>query len=181
MMAGPATSGSEVLLDQNRRIAAAQGADAATIAAQVGFVMSLNSLIRAGDTEAVRRYASDHNAALPPERQQSAAALDPLAGTYFDSLVRYDPKPALTALRVPVLAFYGDKDLQVSAAQNAPLAQQLPAKSPSADVHVFPGLNHLMQPADTGLPAEYATIETTIAPEVLDYVTTWLRAHAPPP
>jgi hypothetical protein len=38
----------------------------------------------------------------------------------------------------------------------------------------LPGLNHLLQPAKTGLPAEYAQVETTIAPAALDAITSWL-------
>jgi len=41
----------------------------------------------------------------------------------------------------------------------------------------LPGLNHLLQPARTGLPAEYAQIETTIAPAALDAITAWIRAR----
>ena len=42
----------------------------------------------------------------------------------------------------------------------------------------LPGLNHLLQPATTGLPAEYAEIETTIAPAALDRITTWILEQA---
>ena len=39
----------------------------------------------------------------------------------------------------------------------------------------LPGLNHLLQTAKTGLPAEYGQIEETIAPAALDAITTWIR------
>ncbi|MGE0449055.1 MAG: hypothetical protein AB7Q29_05660 [Vicinamibacterales bacterium] len=44
------------------------------------------------------------------------------------------------------------------------------------------GMNHLFQHADTGAVEEYATIEETIAPEVLSLITTWIteRAASPP-
>ncbi len=38
----------------------------------------------------------------------------------------------------------------------------------------LPGLNHLMQPAGTGSPTEYAAIGTTVAPEAIDLVIGWL-------
>ena len=79
-----------------------------------------------------------------------------------------------------MLAFFGDKDQQVLATHNeGPMRENL-AGSPDATVHTFPGLNHLMQPATTGTLSEYATIETTIAPEVLTYVTEWLTRRFPP-
>lgn len=37
-----------------------------------------------------------------------------------------------------------------------------------------------MQPAETGSPAEYPAIETTIAPEVLDYIGNWLAQRVTP-
>jgi hypothetical protein len=40
-------------------------------------------------------------------------------------------------------------------------------------------LNHLMQPATSGTLTEYATIETTLAPEVLDLITRWLKRRYP--
>ena len=72
----------------------------------------------------------------------------------------HDPAPSLDALAVPVLAFYGGQDLQVP-------------------VETFPDLNHLMQPATSGAPTEYATIETTLAPEVVDVITRWLKQRYP--
>jgi fermentation-respiration switch protein FrsA (DUF1100 family) len=99
---------------------------------------------------------------------------------YMTSFITHDPKPTLQALRVPVLAFFGDKDQQVLATQNeGPMRENL-AAAPDATVHTFPGLNHLMQPTATGKPSEYSTIETTIDPAVLTYVTDWLTQRVPP-
>ena len=39
----------------------------------------------------------------------------------------------------------------------------------------LPGLNHLFQHAETGLPAEYIKIEETFSPEVLALMTSWIR------
>jgi len=40
---------------------------------------------------------------------------------------------------------------------------------------VFPGLNHMFQPAVTGSPVEYSDIEETIAPAVLQEIVNWLN------
>jgi uncharacterized protein len=37
------------------------------------------------------------------------------------------------------------------------------------------GLNHLFQTATTGAPAEYATIDETVAPQVLDLIASWIN------
>lgn len=180
MMAGPAASGQAVLLAQNRALLAARHASANEVADQIGFVDTLTTLLRNGDPDEARQYATEHNAALPPDQRQPESAIDGYLSTNFTSFVDYDPAAALQSLRMPVLAFYGSKDLQVPADQNAPLARTLLASDPDADVHVFEGLNHLMQPATTGSPTEYGQIPITIAPEVLEYVTGWLTRRVPP-
>ena len=39
---------------------------------------------------------------------------------------------------------------------------------------IYPDLNHLLQPADKGLPSEYAKIETTLSPNVVKDIHNWL-------
>jgi len=41
-------------------------------------------------------------------------------------------------------------------------------------VDELPGLNHLFQAAKTGSPAEYAEIEETMSPVVLEKVSSWI-------
>jgi hypothetical protein len=38
----------------------------------------------------------------------------------------------------------------------------------------MPGLNHLFQKCDKGLPAEYGEIEETLSPEILKILATWI-------
>lgn len=179
-MAGPAASGKEVLLAQNQALLAAHNASADEVAARIGFVDTLATLLLNGDPDQARQYAIEHNAALPPEQRQPESVLDRFLTTNFTSFLGYDPAAALASLRIPAAAIFGSKDLQVPADQNVPLARTLLASNPDAEVHLFDGLNHLMQPATTGSPAEYGQIRTTIAPEVLEYLTGWLHRHVPP-
>ncbi|WP_052314134.1 alpha/beta hydrolase family protein [Nocardia thailandica] len=180
LMAGPSVVGADVLVEQNRLLLAARGAPPERIDEQVAYLTAWTGLLRAGDLAGARDLARRHNAGLPEDERAPDAVVDALTTPYTAALVAYDPAPALRALRVPVLAFYGDKDLQVPAAQNeAPMRAAL-SGSPAATVHTFPGLNHLMQPARTGTPAEYATIETTVDPAVLAFVTAWLTQQIPP-
>ena len=43
---------------------------------------------------------------------------------------------------------------------------------------MLPGLNHLFQPADTGLMMEYGQIETTLDPAVIETVVDWVAARS---
>jgi len=64
-----------------------------------------------------------------------------------------------------------------SRGRNAPAIETALKQGGNRDATVvrLPGLNHLLQPATTGLPAEYAQIEETMAPAALDAITTWIR------
>ncbi|WP_433759784.1 alpha/beta hydrolase family protein [Nocardia sp. CA-135398] len=177
LMAGPSVPGWEVLIEQNRALLSAGGAPQSRVDDQVSYITEWTNLIRSGNMAAAKDLAYRHNESLPPNQRASAETLDAYNTTYMASFITYDPAPALSALRIPVLAFFGTKDMQVLANQNEqPMRDRLSA-DPDATVHVFPGLNHLMQPADSGLPGEYTSIETTIAPDVLTYTTTWLNQH----
>ncbi|WP_406231803.1 alpha/beta hydrolase family protein [Nocardia sp. NBC_01009] len=179
-MAGPSVVGADVVNEQTELIGAAQGTPPGELDRQVRDTAALTTLLRTGDIEGANKLAREQNAALPEDKRAKAADLDAQITPYFAALVAYDPAPALKALRVPVLAFYGGKDLQVPAAQNEQPMRDNLAADPDATVLTFPGLNHLMQPTETGLPSEYNNIETTISPEVLTYVTTWLTQRIPP-
>jgi pimeloyl-ACP methyl ester carboxylesterase len=102
-----------------------------------------------------------------------------LATPWFRYLLAYDPAPVLARIRVPVLALFGEKDVQVPPAQSAPVMERAFSAGGVRDatVTVFAGLNHLFQHAETGLIAEYAAIEETVAPEVLEAIAGWIAAR----
>jgi uncharacterized protein len=90
------------------------------------------------------------------------------AGPRQRSFLDYDPGPALAALPVPVLAVYGDQDVQVPPDQSVPVLEALLAGEPDATVRVLPGLDHGLRPVEDGGDA-------AIAPEVLDLVAGWME------
>jgi hypothetical protein len=96
------------------------------------------------------------------------------------AFLAYDPAGTLGRLDVPVLALLAELDVQVLADQNEmPLTDVLGASaSPHWEVRVLPGLNHLFQEAATGAVGEYAVIEQTIDPLVLDVITEWILGRA---
>ncbi len=179
-MAGPAVSGADVLIEQTKLIGTANGTPADELDKSVRQTTEISALLKAGDIAGAKALARKQNAESPPDQRATDEQIDASMTTYFAALIAYDPAPALQALRMPVLAFYGGKDLQVPPAQSeGPMRANL-ANDPDATVHVFPGLNHLMQPTQTGNPKEYVDIETSVAPEVLTYVTAWLTQRIPP-
>lgn len=71
----------------------------------------------------------------------------------------------------------GEKDLQVPAKENIPLIEKALKQGGNRQVviKVFPNLNHMFQECKTGAPAEYGSIEQTIAPVVLETTTNWIK------
>lgn len=180
LMAGPGVPGADVLVEQTRLITAANGAPADVVDNQVRETAELAALLKVGDVAGAKELVRKQNAAKPADQRAPEAEVTAGITPYLAALVAYDPAPALNALRIPVLAFYGGNDLQVPPGQSEQPMRAGLAADPDATVHVFPGLNHLMQPTETGLPTEYATIETTISPEVLTFVTGWLTQRIQP-
>lgn len=176
-LAGPAVSGADIITEQVRRMAAASGQppeEVAEIADRQARLMAAVAA-NADDAEAVRREVESAAVAagLPPETAARTARA--MSSAWYRGYVAYDPAEAIRTTRVPMLAIFGGKDLQVPADQNAPVVSRL---KPDADVVVLPGLNHLFQPADTGLMAEYGQIETTLDPSVIETVVDWVAARA---
>lgn len=91
----------------------------------------------------------------------------------------FDPKPILMKVKCPVLAINGALDVQVTPKENlAGIEEALEAGgNTNFTVKELPGLNHLLQTADTGTFAEYSKIEETIAPVALETIANWLKEH----
>ena len=89
----------------------------------------------------------------------------------------HDPRPDLEKLRIPVLALSGELDLQVDPVRNLAAVRAAFERGGNADhqIVLLPGINHFLQPAETGLPSEYPEIGVAYAPEVLDHITEWIR------
>jgi pimeloyl-ACP methyl ester carboxylesterase len=187
-LAGPSVRGAEVLELQNKLLFEQAGATEAQVEAQLAYLRELAALIEAGDTEAAkartRARMEESFADLPEEErptlQEQAflteAQVASLEAGWFQDFLSFDPAPYLRTLTVPLLAIYGERDLQVPPEQSeGPLRELMrEANNEDATIVVFDGLNHLMQPAQTGGIEEYGVIETTIAPEVLELLAGWL-------
>jgi hypothetical protein len=77
------------------------------------------------------------------------------------------------------LGINGEKDTQVDATSNLRLIKEVLAKNGNKDVEVkaMPGLNHLMQTAETGDLSEYEKIEETMSPAAMKIISDWIKTH----
>lgn len=164
----------DVITTQTVDIMQAQGADQALIDVAVTQYQVGSRIL--GQQAALSDIRDDLDTYLVSQglgRRDRNDLLDFFATRWGISYANHDPRVALRALANPVLALFGEKDLQVSAAEEAPVMRSaLP--HPRSQVEVIAGANHLFQPAQTGLPSEYEEIETTISISVLNRISGWI-------
>jgi uncharacterized protein len=177
MLAGPGVSGAELLPRQLERILRARGAAENAIATEVDKQRAIMKIVASKRDEASARKDIAAVLAGPSGKvaPEVAPEIDRLLSPWFRNFARFDPRPTLARVKVPVLALDGELDVQVDAEQNTRAIQKALAHNRKAEVKRLPGLNHLFQHATTGGVDEYAKIKETIAPEVLDTITAWIR------
>lgn len=180
LMAGPAVPGDQIVEYQQQVLLAQAGLPQDQINTTISAIRERNRLLLAGDDDGAAAVTREMLAEQGVPADQIDAQLPNLVSPNMRALLGYDPAPALDALTVPLLAVYGSKDLQVSAEQSVPPLQALVADQADATVQTLPNLNHLMQPAQTGSPSEYGTIETTLDESFLDLVEQWMQQRFPP-
>ncbi|HET6931762.1 MAG TPA: alpha/beta hydrolase [Candidatus Acidoferrum sp.] len=185
LLAAPATTGEQTLLKQSELIGRAGGLSDEQLEASLGFDRAAYALVRnEKDSKALAEKLvalvkeTGLDVALPPAALETQLRM--LTSPWFRFFLDYDPLPNLKTVNCPVLALYGQKDLQVSASANLPLLQRALRDSANtrAETRELPELNHLFQHAYTGTPAEYAAIEETFSSEALALIVDWAKGQS---
>lgn len=186
MLAGPAIRGRELLLAQTAALLQSTGAPQdqidETVALNTQFydymLAQPDAATAAAGVDAFAEALLSQNGNQPAglgkeELQQVTDALKSPWTYYF---IHHDPGANLSQLRIPVLALYGGKDVQVPAQPNSQALEAIFAESGIPHhIQTFPHSNHLFQTAETGAFSEYAQIQETMAPEVMQTIATWIR------
>ncbi|MDR3235425.1 MAG: alpha/beta fold hydrolase [Prevotellaceae bacterium] len=182
LLAGTGVRGDQIILMQSELINRASGMsenelqNAMTISRK-SFEMATKSTdkeqLKTDLTEYLKQVLKDS------EENVIASQVNAMASPWMQYFLKYNPAPALEKVKCPVLAINGEKDLQVPAKINLEAIQKALSKGGNKKVTVkeFPGLNHLFQECETGLPAEYATIEQTFSPVALDEILKWIKTQ----
>ena len=186
LMAGPGVPGAELLLKQNERIFDGMGIVGERKETLLTLLDRLFTTLTSDMTEDEMRQQVDEIVrkqfeinGIPPVQQdetQVQATVKQVLNPWMRYFLAFDPRPALEAICVPVLALNGELDVQVDAEQNLTAIDAALEKGDNHNVtvHRLPKHNHLFQRAKTGLINEYAVIEETISPEVLDLIRDWI-------
>lgn len=182
LVAAPGVPLTEVLRAQRAALAPHMGLNAENAArSQAMFDHAMAAMAgAASDQEAQARAAAvllAEGKAFGVTEATAASGAATISSGWFRGLLAYDPRPNLTRLTVPVLAVNGSKDLQVLAGQNLPAIKTAMRANRDLTVVELPGLNHLLQTANTGAAGEYNDITETVAPSALKVIGDWVVAH----
>ena len=192
LLAAPGVPGDQLLYEQGQAVLESIGAAKNVRERQYELQkMLFNSVLNEGSAvklevrlrAAIARFKAglkpEELAATPNFDQQMETEIRRMLVPELQSLIRHDPGPVLQALTCPVLAVGGALDTQVPARSNLQSIFAALASGKTQDYQIvsLPKLNHLFQTARTGAPEEFATIEETIAPSVLETVADWLSRH----
>lgn len=191
LFAAPGVSGVALLTRQMNDTLVAQRASPERIAiGNRGQKKALDAVVAGADDDALRAIVAEQIDAIVAlsagekpgvlkRRAMVQQALRQVATPAMRDVIRSNPGPVLEQVRCPVLALGGDKDLQVPGEENLKAIEAAlgRGKNPDVTTRLFPGRNHLFQPAALGTTEEWAAIETTIDAEVLRTLSDWLRAR----
>lgn len=190
LLAGTGIQGSQLLLLQQELIGRASGVSESELqksheinsAVFEIVIKSTNPETLKTDltTFLVQKFKETPDAEKPAGMSESEAVktqVDQVTSPWMQYFIKYDPAPALEKVKCRVLALNGEKDLQVPPKQNLSAIKAALLKGGNKNVTAteLPGLNHLFQECKTGLPAEYAHIEQTFSPKVLEDIVKWIK------
>jgi pimeloyl-ACP methyl ester carboxylesterase len=193
LLAPPAETGGETLTRQTARMyeltKLEPGAAARAVAAHEAVMQAVSAFadaqaLRPRVDVLVRAQLALQTTGLPPASELDRAvdgALTQITDPWMTEFIRLDPRVALARLGTPTLAVWGSKDFQVVAEPNrAKLDALVAERALPVTTRVYDGLNHLFQPAGTGLIDEYGTIDTTFDPAALADVVAWMKDQVAP-
>jgi uncharacterized protein len=195
LMAGSAVNGEKIVLYQLESIARAGGKSEAEIQQALALQREVFRAVHTGegwDQVKTKLEAEAHRQIdAAPAEQRGTINRDSLAtvlvgrqlrgvqSPWFKFFAAFDPVTALEKVKCPVLALFGERDVQVPVAINRkPMEQALQVGGNThVAIAVFPEANHLFIASTTGQPSEYPTLRKEFVPGFLDTLGGWLARH----
>jgi hypothetical protein len=176
MMAGTGVPGDQILVAQTQAIEIASGKTPEEAAKDGTKEREVLSLVEREKNNAVLEKELKQKLTGEVAEAQIGMQIKQITSPWFRYFLTYDPATALRKVTCPVLALNGSLDTQVPPKMNLPAIRKALEEGGNKhfEVDELPGLNHLLQTAKTGAPAEYAEIEETMSPVALDKMSTWI-------
>ena len=177
-LAGPAVNGIEVLKEQQAAILRASGMSEEMIAFTRNSNKQLFDIVEASnDREEADSLMRQLVKGWGYNEELTEQTVSGMTMPWMYYFLKYDPTDAIVKTKCPAMLLNGSKDLQVLVTQNFPAYERIIADYGKTNLTLreLPDLNHLFQHCETGALEEYATIEETISPEVLEMIVEFVK------
>lgn len=154
LMAGTATRGDSVLREQMEDL----------LARDTAMSSEQRSEAREQQRDLLRKLAAG----------ESVPGLSGAA--WLREFIAYDPLSVITDVRQPALILQGENDRQVMAHHARKLAAAFErAGNKQVTLRIYPSLNHLFLPSETGAVSEYGSLPVvSLGEELLDEIGNWM-------
>jgi len=193
LMAGTSVNGEDIIIEQSRLIMIANGEADSNITSSLAFSKKImDAVIKNEDLtelkkelkeEFIKSYddlSEDMKKSITNKEEYADSRVEgtiqAFSSPWMKFFLDYNPAPALERVKCPVLALFGELDLQVPPAQNETLMKEALIKGGNKDftIKLIPKANHLFQEATNGSPKEYGDLKKEFAPGFLETITSWL-------
>jgi hypothetical protein len=161
LVAGPGTTGAELVLEQQRHALDQMKLDASERAAKIALQEQIQAAVLKG-----KGWDG-----IPDDLRRAADT------PWFQSLLAFDPAKLMKDVDQPLLIVQGELDTQVPPHHADKLLALAQSRNRKVDAQLLkvPGINHLLVPAKTGEVAEYASLsDAEVAPAVPAGIGAWL-------
>ena len=163
LIAGPGTTGYDLVLEQQRRQLDAMNVDPAERDAKIALQKKvMDAAVRGGGWDDI-----------PQELRQAAES------PWFRSFLMFDPAKAMKEVDQPIMVVSAGRDTQVPAHHADKLVALANARrnKPATRLLTLEGINHLLVPAKTGEVAEYSSLAgARVTPELGREIAAFLNA-----
>lgn len=182
ILAGSGIRGDKLMLLQKEKIERKMGVPETGITqGQNNMKGAYDIILKSNDNKTelqteLKSYFTKVFGAMLPESQIQTIS-EQMSIPWLTDFIKFDPQTSLSETKCPVLALNGSNDLQVPPKENLEIIEKILKENGNEDVETkqLENLNHLFQESETGLPNEYATIEQTFSPKVLEIITEWIK------
>ena len=160
-IAGPSTTGADLILEQQRLALDKMNLSPEERDKRIALQKQIQSAVLTGK-------GWD---AVPADLRKGADT------PWFQSLLAFDPSKVVDDVRQPILFVHGalDRQVPVEHAERLTDLARKEAKSKSIELVIVRGINHLLVPAITGEVSEYGTLpDRHVSKDVTGAVTNWL-------
>ena len=183
LLAGPGINGEQILYAQGELLNRAAGLTEDQVTQNRNLQKAIFDIIlnEKDSLKLIDRLQRTYSNGMYPmmngdQKKAINAQLNAVNNSWFRFFLTYDPYPTLVKLKCPILALNGSKDLQVPPKENLAAIEKALNEGGNKNFRTMElqNLNHLFQTCETGAVAEYAQIEETISPEVLQILNDWI-------